>query len=305
LIWISIKLTILKLYFKDKTMTIKQKKLSEKAMLVNFTVSTWTGRVKDSQVSDEVMTNKNADSDSGAWWTYLIPKSALKEVTRAAVQTRVAFWKYTLPWQDGGCRILPSALFMEYTEGMRKATQAYDEAVSNFIKKYPEIIATSQTRLGKLSSTKALPSVATVRSRFGYRNSIFPLPSASDFRVDINDDDFAAAQKQVEDSIDQVTGKAMSSVWERFNELVGKVAETLKQPDKVFRDSLITNLSDFCVLLPKMNITDDNKLEQMRKLAVDKLANLKPGTLRDEPKERKTSAKDAKELLNKLKEYGM
>lgn len=285
---------------------IKQKKLNEKAMLVNFTVSTWTGRVKDSQVSHEVTLTKHADSDSGAWWTYLIPKSALKDVNRTAAQSRVAFWKYTLPWQDGGCRILPSALFLEHTREMREATDAYDEAVSDFVKAYPEIISRSQTRLGQLSSTKALPSVSTVRSRFGYHSTILPLPPTADFRFnELSGDELDELNEQSNKSINDITGKAMASIWDRFNELVDKVESTLKQPDKVFRDSLITNLSDFCQLLPKMNLTDDSGLEEMRKEAIAKLTKLKPGSLRDDKKGRKAAAKDAKKLLKKLKEYGI
>jgi hypothetical protein len=287
-------------------MTLKQKKLSEKAMLVSFTISTWTGRVKDSKVSNEITTNKQADSDAGAWWTYLIPKSALKDVNRTAAQCRVAFWKFTLPWQDSGNRILPSALFMDYTNAMREAKNDYNEAVSDFLKIYPELITSAQARLGKLSQNKTLPSIDVVGSKFGYHTNVLPLPASPDFRFnELSGDELKELNAQSSNSINNITSKAMSSIWDRFNELVDKVESTLTQPDKIFRDTLITNLSDFCTLLPKMNIADDAKLEEMRKVAIDKLTNLKPSSLREDKKERKDAAKAAKDVLAKLKEYSI
>ena len=284
-------------------MTIKKKKLNEKAMLAHFQISCWTGRTKDSQVSYEVTLTKNADGDAGAWWTYLVPKRALKEVYRTAAICRSTHWKFTLPWQDGGCRILPSAMFLDYKAAMREVTTNFEEAVRDFIKEYPTIMAASQKRLGKLSQNKILPSASTLKTKFGHHTDMFPLPTAADFRIDLSSDDLEDVKKQVEASINSVTAKAMSSVWERLHELVGKIEGTLKQPKKIFRDTLISNLSDFCELLPKLNITDDTNLEAMRQEAVSKLTQLKPGSLRDDKSERKQASKAAKDFLAKMKDY--
>lgn len=285
-------------------MTLTKKKLSEKALLAHFQISCWTGRTKDSTVSNEVVINKNADSDSGAWWTYLIPKSALKDIHRTAAICRSTHWKYTLPWLDGGCRILPSAMFLEYRDEMNKVKTAFDKAVSEFIKEYPTIVQNATKRLGKLARNQSLPNASIIKQKFGYTNDLFPLSPEADFRFnDMSSDDIDDLNKQANQSIAAVTTKAMSSVWSRFQELVGKIEETLKQPNKIFRDTLITNLSDFCELLPKMNLTDDNKLEAMRKEVISKLAKLKPSGLRVDKTERKQAAKSAKEMLKKLNGY--
>jgi hypothetical protein len=284
-------------------MTIKKKKLNEKALLVHFQISRWTGRTKDREVSHEVTLTKNAEADAGEWRTYLVPKKALKEVYRTAAICRHTHWKYTLPWQDGGCRILPSAMFLDYKKAMREVTNEFDEAITDFIKMYPKIIAQSQKRLGDLQRNKALPSAEQLRTKFGHHTDMFPLPVAVDFRLDLSSDDLEDVQKQVEESINSVTSKAMASVWERLHELVDKIEGTLKEPKKIFRNTLISNLSDFCQLLPKLNITDDSNLEAMRKEAVSKLAQLKPDDLRDDKAGRKKASKDAKDFLAKMKSY--
>jgi hypothetical protein len=292
----------LKPFIGETVMTIKKKKLNEKAMLAHFQISCWTGRTKDSKVSQEVTLTKNADGDAGAWWTYLVPKKALREVYRTAAICRSTHWKFTLPWQDGGCRILPSAMYLDYKAAMREVVNNFDEAVGDFIKHYPTIMGESQKRLGKLSQNKKLPSASTLKTKFGHRGDLFPLPVVADFRIDLADET-ADLQKQMEASINSITTKAMSSVWERLHELVDKIEETLKEPKKIFRDTLISNLKDFCELLPKLNITDDSNLEAMRKEAVSKLTQLKPGNLRDSKTDRRKASKDAKDFLAKMKSY--
>jgi hypothetical protein len=77
----------------------------------------------------------------------------------------------------------------------------------------------------------------------------------------------------------------------------------MRQPKKIFRDSLIENLSNFCELIPKMNLTQDNNLEELRKEAVKKLAELKPIDLRESRKDRRKAHKSAKEIMEKIKGY--
>ena len=284
---------------------VKNVKLSSKAMLVNFTMSTWTGRVKDSEVSNEVTMDKNADNDCGAWWTYLIPKKIMKELNNAAMACRLVHYKWTLPWQDGGCRILPAAAFLDYTKAMREASTRFENIINNFVKvEYPEVIKSADKRLGKLMKQK-LPTAETIKGRFSVSHTIFPLPDAGDFRVDIADVDVNAMREEMDNNIKSTLNTAMGSIWSQLNTLVEKIESTLKEPDKIFRDTLITNLSDFCILIPKLNVTEDEKLEKFRKEAVEKLATLKPNNLREDKAARKNANATARELLKKLKDYGM
>lgn len=283
-------------------MTTKQKQLSQKAMLIHFQISAWTGRVKDQRVSEEIIQSKHAEKDSGAWWTYLIPKTILRDIHRTYMRCRNVHYKLTLPWQDGGCRILPSAMFMDYTKAMREVTAEYDEAVKNFLNVYPKIAAEAPERLGKLNNKK-LPNISQIKNKFGYHQSIYPLPDVNDFRVDMAEEDVKDIRKQVEASIKATTEKAMTSIWSRLAELIDKIEQTLKEPKKIFRDTLISNLSEFCELIPKLNLTDDSKLEFIRKETIDRLADLSPDNLREDKKERKAASKTAKEMLEKMKAY--
>lgn len=281
------------------------KKLSERAMLTQLTFSVWTGRTKDNTVSDEVTTSKNAEKDGGTWWTYLIPRSSMRNINTAYNKCKATHNRLTLPWRDGGDRILPTAMFMEYSKAMRKVKAGFDEAVNDFLKEYPEILKNAHIRLGKLLDGKTLPSVAEIRGKFGVHQEIYPLPDTTDFRVDLSKEDVADIRRQMRTSIDATIEKAMEGVWSQLVELIEKIEDTLKQPKKVFRDSLISNLKDYCELIPKLNLTGDSKLETFRKEATAKLTKLRPDDLRDDKVARKASHKAAKEVLKKMKDYGL
>jgi len=283
--------------------TVKTNRLSERAMLVHFSSHQWTGRRKDKQVSQDVCLRESASNDAGAWWTYLIPQKELNPVNQARMQALNMHYKMTLPWLDGGLRILPSAMFLEYSKKIREAIAKHEEAVAKFIERYPDIVAKAKERLGKLADNQQLPTVNEIKDRFSIHQDILPMPSTDDFRAAVGDDEIENVRKQITASIETMTAKAMESVWSRLAELISKIEQTLGEPKKIFRDSLITNLKDFCELIPKFNLVQDSNLEKIRKDIVQKLGELKPDTLRESCEDRKKAAKAAKDVLNKMKDY--
>ncbi len=282
---------------------MSKKRLSQKAMLTQLSFSVWTGRVKDNRVSKEVTTRKNADRDSGTWWTYLIPRLAMKRINTAYGKCKATHNRYTLPWRDGGYRILPTAMFMKYSKAMRDVKEDFNAAVEQFLKDYPSYRANAHKRLGKLLDHKTLPTVAEVRGRFGVYQEIFPFPSSADFRVDLSEEDVKEIKKEMKASIDDTIQKAMSTIWHQLIELVEKVETTLRKPDKSFKNSLIKNLKNYCELIPELNLTNDTKLEDVRKEVVKKLTSLKPDSLRDNKRARKAGHNASKDLLKKMKAF--
>lgn len=277
--------------------------LSERAMLVNIKISTWTGRKKNKQISEQIQNENNASTDSGAWWTYLIPKKHVQRIETAANNCRTIHYKFSLPWLDGGVRILPSEMLMDYTSKLREAIYKFDEVIDDFISDYPEIKISAHKRLGTLIDGKEFPSTEELRSKFGVHTDILPLPDVKDFRVKINAEDAEEIKSKMKESLDTMTQKAVGDIWRRLKELVEKIETTMKDPKKIFRDTLIGNLSEFVDLIPKLNLTNDNRLEEMRKEVKEKLASLKPIDLRESKTDRKKAHKSSKEILDKLNDY--
>lgn len=277
--------------------------LSEKAMLVNLQISMWGGKTRDRSVTNEVLLQKEAESDSGEWITNLVPKDLIKKIDNASSRIRTTHAKWTLPWLDGGIRILPAATFLKYGEEMRKAEAIFQAEVEEFLAKYPSICAAAQKRLGKLIQNKYMPTVDEIRGRFSVRFDILPAPSVSDFRVQMGDAQAEEVKQKIQQSIQSTAKVAMEELWRRLGTLVNKVQEKLADPDKKFKDSLIENLTEFCNELPNMNLTDDTELEAIRQEVLYNLSSLDPDDLRENKQNRKDAADAAQEILDKMKTF--
>lgn len=277
---------------------MKTIKLSKRAMLIHLSGHQWTGRKKDKRVSKDVCVRVNADADAGAWWTYLVPQKELKPINTAWGRVYRLFCDLTLPWLDGGLRILPSDMYFTFREKMKTPIADYNKAVESFLKRWPEIVIKAPKRLGKLATNLQLPNVAELRAKFYINQDILPVPEVSDFRID-NDE----ASKQVESSIKSGMVKATRELYERLDKLVGNIAEVMSKPDKKFRNSIIRNLKDFCVTIPKYNVMNIPELETLSHDIMKKLTNLDPEDLREIPRNRKKAGAEAKALLVKIRSY--
>ena len=282
---------------------MKTNRLSERAMLIHMSGHQWTGRKKDKAVTQNVCTLENADKDAGAWWTYLVPPKELQPINSAWGRCYRRFTELTLPWMDGGMRILPSAMYMEFRAEMQKLTIAYDEAVDEFIKRWPDIVQHSSKRLGKLGSGHRMPTTAELKGKFYIGQDILPVPEITDFRVELADEEAETIRTQVVSGIQAGITRSTTDLYARLSDLVVDVAETMNQPDKKFRNTIITKLKKFCEMMPKYNITDNAELNKLKDEVMAKLAALDPEDLREIPNHRKKAGKDAKDILAKISDY--
>jgi hypothetical protein len=81
------------------------------------------------------------------------------------------------------------------------------------------------------------------------------------------------------------------------------MAEKLHSPDAIFRDSLISNISKLCSILPSLNIESSPELEAMRKEVEHKLCSIPVEDLRKDTETRQAVALTATDLLKKMSGY--
>jgi hypothetical protein len=278
-------------------------KLSERAMLADLNIGSWTGRKKDSQVSDEVLANKGASKDSGAWWTYLIPPDSLAKINAAAGKGRTEHYRLTLPWFDSGPRVLPSALFNEYMETIRKCREAFENAVDDFLLVYPSLAANAPARLNDLHKNKPLPTVDELRHWLYWNVSILPMPEATDFRVELGDDIVKEIKSDIEEQSQRASSTALSDCWQRLYKVTSAIADKLNDPKGIFRDTLITNAIELCDLLPKLNVVGDPDLNRLREELLSKVATQDQAVLRKNKKVRADVAKQASDIADAMKAF--
>lgn len=277
--------------------------LDERAMLVYLSIGHWSGKKADTIKTDEVLKGEHAASDSGEWWTRVIPKHAVNPIVAARSRARAKHFELTLPWQDDGFRILPAAMFLKYTEAMREARTEFESAVKGLIKEYPNLVAGAAKRLGGLFKSNLFPSATELSYKFPYSLRFNPLPRAQDFRVDLGAEANQEIAQNIQQQVEEATATAMKDLWARLHDGVNRIAERLNDPKGIFRDSLIENVVDLCEMLPDLNITGNAELETARQEVLKKLAKQEPEVLRTNKAARASTAKNAQDILKKMEQF--
>lgn len=277
--------------------------LNEKAMLVNLAISQWTARKYDRKISREVNASHGAAEDAGRYNKSLIARDSLKDIQRLVGQARIFHYENTLPWFDEGSRILPAAMFAEYSTKMRELRGEFETAVREFSYAYPSLVEEAKTALNELFNSQDYPPADTILNKFGWGVSISPLPNADDFRVQLSDTEITKIKAEIEARQENAAEIATKDLWERLYRVVSNMATKLSVPDAIFRNSLIENIGELTAMLPKLNITNDATLEDMRRKVESKLATANPEALRTDTTTRQETAKDAQALLAAMKGY--
>lgn len=271
-------------------------KLSDRALLVNVTISQWSGRKLDKGASDTVDNLYGATKAGNFNKKLLGACQELAAVTRAAGALRTFVYERTLPWMSDGSRILPSDSYVDFTAKFNAMRDAFETAVRGFVEAYPKLKEDARGLLGKLYNDSEYPHPSLINRAFGCDITVMPVPAVGDFRVDIGE----AAKREFEITMANVEHAAMRDVWRRLHEKVSHAAQRLSDPEAVFRDTLVENLTTLCGLLSELNISDDPALEAMRVSLEQAIANQTAEKLRDSVIDRSNTASKLREIEAKM-----
>jgi hypothetical protein len=276
--------------------------LRDEGMIVKLNISAWTAWKFDKRVTDRVHSDYGAGRDAGRYNKALVAKEAMAEITKAKGAARTFHYEQSLPWEDGGGRLLPAANFNAYSKRMRELKRDFEVAVSTFLANYGDYREEARRRLNGMFNSADYPGANDIRGKFRFGFDIDPVPNGDDFRVNIQSREAARIAKQIDKRVAEREAVAMKSLFERLYDVIRHMSEKLRDADAVFRDSLVDNLVSLVALLPKLNIAQDDGLIQLTKEA-KKLCVFEPQQLRDDSGAREKAADKADALLKKMAGY--
>ena len=279
--------------------------IHSRALLVWLRISTWSARRYDKPLSAKINAQHNAASDAGRYNKMLLPGDAksYKALTALAGSIRQSHYSNTLAWSDEGWRLLPTANYAAYTQWLRDQQRAFADTLTQFMADYPALKDAAKIRLNGLFSAADYPDVQDLRSRFALAVEYAPVPAQGDLRVDLGADQIAMIESAIGDRTGRAVADAMQDAWSRLHAVVGKIAERLADPEAIFRDTLISNASEVCDVLKRLNVTDDADLEAMRQRVREELTRFAPETLRDDQTRRQDTANRANAILETMKGF--
>ncbi len=279
-----------------------ENKLNTRAMLVALSVRMWLARKYDRKVSDEIAEKHKASKDAGRYNKNLLPVEApsYKAIAQAMQKARSFHYEQTLPWSDEGSRILTAENYMAYTEGMREHRNEFEVAVAQFLPEYPSLHEAAKRVSGSLFKEEDYPRISDLPGKFGFNMKFFPLPDAGDFRVNLKSGDVDSIRQQIEHDTHAAIEEAVGDLYKRLHVAVSHMTEKLSDKDGKFKNTLVSNVQEICDLIPRLNLTKDRKLDQMRRDIEGTLTAYEADDLRTDKKLRKKVAAKAQEIENDL-----
>jgi Protein of unknown function (DUF3150) len=276
------------------------KNLSEKALLVNLKISQWSGHKYDLNISKKIEKQHNA-LNAGRFNKNLIADAALKEIQKKANAARTFLYDKTLPWGDNGDRLLPATIYFDFINEFRDFKFQFDNATLEFVKQYPALKEEARNRLNGMFLDDDYPSPSKMETKFNIEVNFMPISNTKDFRLQVDHEEVSNLKTQIELEINSRIRQATKSMWIRLKEAVTHMVDKLSDKDAIFRDSLVLNIRELIELLPRLNFTEDedinDMLETMKSLLVD------PESLRTSRHLRSTKAEEAKAILNKISDF--
>lgn len=261
--------------------------ISSSAMLVELSVSSWTGRKLDRRASEEVTTSNNADVGvANVNKKLLADCTELDALRKFVANSRNLHYNMTMPWSDTGLRLLPTAQYFKYNETMTAIKAEFQSMVDTFLRGYEWEISRAQVKLGDMFHRDEYPTTASLVSKFAFRLSYIPLPDAGDFRIDVGNDAITDIKNHYHDYYSRQLSNAMNDVWSRAYDALSKMSERLDYADheqkKVFRDTLVSNVIDIVELLDVCNVTGDGQMTAMRNRLEETMRGVTPEALRED-----------------------
>ena len=287
--------------------------LSSSAILIDFSVSQWTGRKLDKRASEEVEVSNSASLGVANVHKRIMGKCPeLDAIHKFVGNLRNSHYSMTLPWSDQGLRIVTTMGLEKYTKAMTERQQQFEKLVGKFIQVYATRINEAKTTLGNLFVSDDYPSLEMMQSKFGWRLNFMPIQESGDFRVDIGNWQAEILKEQYTKYYDTQYTNAMNDLWDRLYKPLARMSERLDYPEdadkdtkKVFTKTLVSNVTEVLDLLKAFNVNDDRDMEMAHKKLRHALNGITPEALREDDHLRLDTKRSVDEVIKTLPTIGI
>ena len=207
---------------------------------------------------------------------------AFKAVT--AIRGRaVAYWKsISLPFPEPGIRLIPQGSIGEFNEQMSCLRDELDEAVLELNEHYDELRHAARERLGDLFDLSDYPT--TLVGMFAIEHD-FPSVEPPPYLRQLSPELYQQECQRVQSRFDEAVQLAEQAFIEELARLVDHLTERLSGAEdgkpKVFRDSAVTNMTEFFERFRSLNVRSNEQLDALVGNAQRVVRGVEPQQLRD------------------------
>ena len=201
-----------------------------------------------------------------------------------SVRTRITgYWRgVSLPYVEPGVRLLRQADVPAFAHAMEGFREELREAEEQLNAAYEEVKADARRRLGRLFDPADYPP--EVRGLFGVEWD-FPSVEPPSYLMRVAPEVFEEERRRVVSRFEEAVRLAEQAFATEFGRLLSHLSERLTNDEtgerRVFRDSAVTNLTDFFARFGQLNVRSSPELDALVEEAQRLVRGVTPQALRD------------------------
>ena len=247
---------------------------------------TWLGVRKSLTVEQK---NQAADS-FGAEGKFLSAGKKLLDTAHPAFKAVTAikgrclsYWRaVSLPFPEPGIRLIRQQGINDFDQQMGRFREELAEAVAELDHQYGELRTAARYRLGDLFDPSDYP--ISLIGLFGIEHE-YPSVEPPNYLRQLNPELYEQECQRMQARFDEAVALAEQAFIEELSKLVEHLGERLSGDvdgkAKVFRDTAVTNLSEFFQRFQALNIRSNDQLDELVQRAQKVLRGVEPQQLRD------------------------
>lgn len=210
-----------------------------------------------------------------------VKHDAFRKLT--SIRSRViSFWRgLTLPYVEPGVRLIRQADIEAFVHTMQGFRAELIEAEGSLNAVYEEMKTDARRRLGRLYDPTDYPP--EVRGLFSVGFD-FPSVEPPSYLMRLKPELYAEEQARIAHRFEEAVELAEQAFVSELSKLVSHLTERLTGSDgekRIFRDSVVTNLSEFFERFKTLNIRSNAQLDTLVEQAQQIVRGVEPQDLRD------------------------
>ena len=234
---------------------------------------------------------KNQAADSfGAEGKYLSAGKKLIDTTHPAYKAvtairgrAIAYWKgVSLPFPEPGIRLIQQQSIHEFDDRMALYREELDAAVAELDRHYDDLRSAARQRLGELFDVSDYPT--SLVGTFAIEHD-YPSVEAPNYLRDLSPELYEEECRRVQARFDEAVQLAEAAFIDELTKLVEHLTERLQGEvdgkPKVFRDTAITNMTDFFERFRTLNVRSNEQLDELVANAQQIVQGVQPQQLRE------------------------
>jgi hypothetical protein len=240
-------------------------KLIRSLLLVKVTAHGWGGGSGDAEAATEYAQSKGADASRYSVFVDYLPEELAAQIRVAKQAVRGVWLNRTLPFKDGGWRVLLAEHYLDLMEALSKPKSEYEAVTNAVLARYDEIVAEAKKALNGGFKPELLPSLEQLQKRYWVELKTEPVMSSDDIRVEGLTDAAsemvrASVEASVAASLKLATTTAAETLLAMVREFSRKIDE-VKAGRNVIFGKLAKHAAAQCDALRDLNLSRDPQVD--------------------------------------------